>query len=482
MITTNKRHFAFVRSLQKGGGANLKTISDIKSAERHAKRLDQTSKRRQRSDASHEDNYFCTILGEGLKNKGANYFEAYKAHKAQHDVKSERKNAALAIHLLVGVSPEWIQETGSPHDLDNPRVQMLIERAEQWAEGWMGKAAVWAVRYDVDEVGSGIVDIIGSPIRTAHHKSGSSKPSISVNKAFTELLAQVNDRHLQDWCADGNDPATFKQIHKSFRAMQDSWAWFAQDHLSPKLERGDPIEETRRQHLFPEEFKEAIEGVQKVDEFDLRKEDEVRNLIEQRQALAKEKAREEGEMKKRRQETDRLLQRQTAAEEELARLRQEQQAEVEQHRRLTGELRELDAKRRELSRVDTALTKARQALSETQTQAAQIITQARSQADDILDGTREQARQIGAAILQSWEELRHVPSPIKTATIRANALRAAIKSFFARVPISDDAIREMADEFSTRANPEDIIEVLTAKKAERDEALLNISPSPGMKP
>lgn len=482
MQTTNKRHFAFVRSLQKGGGANLKTISDIKSAERHAKRLDQTSKRRQRPDASHEDNYFRTNLGEGLKNKGANYFEAYKAHKSQYDVKSERKNAALAIHLLVGVSPEWLLETGSPHDLDNPRVQALIERAEQWAESWMGKGAVWAVRYDVDEVGSGIVDIIGSPIRTAHHKSGSSKPSISINKALTELVGHVNDRRLQDWCADGNDAASFKKIQKSFRAMQDSWAWFAQEHLSPTLERGDPIEETRRKHLFPEEFKQAIEGAQKVEEFDLRKEDEVRNLIEQRQALDKEKARQDREIEKQRAETERLLRQQAAAEEELKRIRKAQRAEAERHRRLTDEVAELDAKRKELSSVEAALAKARGALSEAQTQAAQIISLARSQADDILNGAREQARQIGTAIVQSWEELRQVPSPIKTATIRANALRTAIKSFFARVPVSEEHVREIADEYSTRANPEDIIEVLTAKQAEHDEALLNTLPDPGMTP
>lgn len=482
MSTTNKRHFAFVRSLQKGGGANLKTISDIKSAERHAKRKDKTSTRRQRPDASHEDNYFRTVLGEGLENGGADYFDAYKEHKARHGVKTERKGAALAIHLLVGVSPEWVQEKGSPHDLNNTRVQALIKGAQDWAESWMGQGAVWAVRYDVDEVGSGVVDIIGSPIRTARHKSGSSKPSISANKALTELVAQVNDKRLEVWCSAGGDANDFKKIQKSFRAMQDSWAWFAQEHLSPTLERGDPIEQTRRRHMFPEEFKEAIEGAKKVDEFDLRKEDEVRKLIEKQRALEKQQALEEEAMEERRKETELLLRQRAAAEEELASLRQSQRAEAERHRRLTEELAELETKRDELTRVEAALTKAREALSEARTQAAQIVNAARRQADSILESAQERARQIGAAMLENWEDLRQVPSPIKTAAIRTNALKAAIKTFFRYVPVSKQAVRQMATRHTAEANPVDIIETLAKQNAERDEALLNNPPSSGMQP
>lgn len=90
---------------------------------------------------------------------------AYHEHKKRNGVKPERKNAAIAMHFLVGVSPDWLAEAGDPNDLENPRVMNLIEQAKTWSESWMGKGAVWAVRYDIDEMGSGVVDILASPIR-----------------------------------------------------------------------------------------------------------------------------------------------------------------------------------------------------------------------------------------------------------------------------------------------------------------------------
>ena len=80
------------------------------------------------------------------------------------------------------------------------------------------------MRYDTDEVGSGIVDVLASPIRTARHKSGTSKPSISVNKANTDLVNAVNDQRLELWTQTGQNPDDYVPIRKSFRAMQDSWA------------------------------------------------------------------------------------------------------------------------------------------------------------------------------------------------------------------------------------------------------------------
>ena len=231
--------FAFVRNLQTSGGSNLKQFSQIQSAEAHAKRQDRTSQNRQDEGRSHETNYFWSKVGEGLDDGGADYTAAYKIHKKEMGVTTERKGAAIGQHLLVGVSPEWLAETGDPRDLSNPRVKELIKQAKDWAESWMGKGAVWAVRYDTDEKGSGVVDILASPVRTAHHKSGQSKPSISVRKANTEL-AKKHGRP------------------NAFQAMQDGWALWASERLSERLQRGIPQKETRREHLTPEAYSAAL--------------------------------------------------------------------------------------------------------------------------------------------------------------------------------------------------------------------------------
>lgn len=237
--------FAFVRNLQTSGGSNLKDFAQIQSAERHAKRQDKTSKARQVKGRSHTANYFWSKTGEGLAGGGADYAAAYKAHKKAMGITTERKGAAIGQHLLVGVSPEWLAETGDPRDLNNPRVRALIEDAKEWAESWMGQGAVWAVRYDTDEKGAGIVDILASPVRTAHHKSGKSKPSISVRKANAELA--------EKW---GRPNA--------FQAMQDDWAAHAQSALDKRLLRGVPKAETKREHLSPEDYADQLEATPEV--------------------------------------------------------------------------------------------------------------------------------------------------------------------------------------------------------------------------
>lgn len=233
--------YAFVRNPTRESNKNhLASFSDIVSAESHAKRKDITSKSRQVEGRSHAANYFWSKVGEGLNEGGADYARAYREHKKQMGVKTERKNAAFGVHTLVGVSPEWLEETGDPRDLDNVRVQQLIVEAKLWAESWMGEGAVWAVRYDTDEAGSGIVDILASPVRTAYHKSGSSKPSISIRKANKELA----DKH---------------GLSTGWAAQQTDWAKWAQAKLDKRLVRGKPRSESRREHIPPDLFKELAE-------------------------------------------------------------------------------------------------------------------------------------------------------------------------------------------------------------------------------
>lgn len=230
--------YAFVRNLKTTSGANLKDFAQIQSAERHAKREDLTSQARQREDGDHRHNHFWSRAGEGLDHGGADYAAAFKAHKSAHGIKTERKGAALGLHLLVGVSPEWLAEDGDPRDLSNPRVAELIDHATRWAESWMGSGAVWAVRYDTDEAGAGVVDILASPIRENRAgKAKAGKPSISVNKALKELQEAHGER-------------------TSYAAMQTSWADYARAHLDPALQRGQP--ESGQQHLTPEQFKARL--------------------------------------------------------------------------------------------------------------------------------------------------------------------------------------------------------------------------------
>ncbi|MFZ1302162.1 MAG: hypothetical protein WAQ27_06355 [Candidatus Microsaccharimonas sp.] len=230
--------YAFVRNLKTTSGANLKDFAQIQSAERHAKREDLTSQARQRADGDHRHNHFWSRAGEGLDGGGADYAAAFKAHKAAHGIKTERKGAALGLHLLVGVSPEWLAEKGDPRDLSNPRVAELIDHARTWAESWMGAGAVWAVRYDTDEAGAGVVDILASPVRENRAgKAKTGKPSISVNKALKELQEAHGER-------------------TSYSAMQTSWAHYSHAHLDPALQRGQP--ESRQGHLTPEQFKARL--------------------------------------------------------------------------------------------------------------------------------------------------------------------------------------------------------------------------------
>ena len=113
-----------------------------------------------------------------------------------------------------------------------------------WAESWMGKGAVWALRYDTDEAGAGVVDVLASPIREARHKSGSSRPSISVRKANEELAARNGVQH-------------------AWRAMQTDWARFAQERLDPALRRGTPKAVTDREHVPPDDYREAMEAARR---------------------------------------------------------------------------------------------------------------------------------------------------------------------------------------------------------------------------
>lgn len=221
----------------------------IASAESHAKRLDPVAKgrvvRQSEPVAWSKAMGLPSFLGGGP----LDYVAAFGAHKRLTKAE-ERKGSALAMEFKAIVSPDWLAETGDPRDAANPRVQQLVAEAKAWAESWGGAGAVWAVRYDTDEKGAGVVDLFMSPVREQRHKSGKSKTVISCRKAKEELLA--------------TERALDASIRTSGAAMQSSWARWCQQRLDARLERGQPKTETGREHVHADLYAKTAEEARRT--------------------------------------------------------------------------------------------------------------------------------------------------------------------------------------------------------------------------
>ena len=172
-----------------------------------------------------------------------------------HHVKAHgagiRANANMALHLLVGVSPEWVEEAGRLHDSENPRNVDLFEHAIEWARG--AGLAPYAARLDLDEKGGGEVDLFCAPIRQQGRRN-SRRNFVAV----TQALNEIGSKHKQ---------------YRSYSGLQDSWHQYAVRHLSSELERGEPKAETKREHLSPERYGELM------DECAARGEQEIRRML-----------------------------------------------------------------------------------------------------------------------------------------------------------------------------------------------------------
>ena len=154
-----------------------------------------------------------------------------------------RKGAAIATHMIVGVTADWVKETGDPYDQNNPRVRALLMESRAWAEENLG--GVFHCRYDIDENACAIVDVMAAPVR-AHKKTG--KLWVSTGKALAELA----DRYGQ--------PESM-----SYRAVQDSWTEHAKKTLDPTMKRGEYVEESGRDHLSVDEYKRKQEAEKAVE-------------------------------------------------------------------------------------------------------------------------------------------------------------------------------------------------------------------------
>jgi len=220
---------------------SIRNLAPIEAAARHARGDDGTARERRQEDTPYrafgmawqDGGFRGGIIQHGRKNAYTDYAGAYKRWKADTGVSDPRTGCQIAQHVLCIVSPSAIE--GDPWNPRNPSVRKLVRDAVQWANSEFGDKATWAARYDVDEAGAGVVDLLVSP----HHefRIGRGKPKDRI------AVAAAHDRIRRKWGA-----------RYSYSALQDSWAQWAQER-GWNVERGIPKGASRREHLSPEAYK-----------------------------------------------------------------------------------------------------------------------------------------------------------------------------------------------------------------------------------
>ena len=226
---------AFIRA------EKVRDLPELSRLASHGRRLDPTGRRR-------TDNRLLTPFNPaGSVYSPHDPLDVVGAHRAALAEMGAVPygRAAIALHLLVGVSPELIRESGGLHDPRNPMNQALIEKALAWAAEIFGAGAVIAWRMDLDEAGGGLVDIFLVPTRVARMNARCEKRIVSVHGA----LEDVRLAHK----------ATF-----SYSALQSSWATYAGATIDARLHRGEPKASTGRAHLPPDIYRRVCEQVASV--------------------------------------------------------------------------------------------------------------------------------------------------------------------------------------------------------------------------
>jgi hypothetical protein len=220
---------------------DINSVQYLTSQTRHALREDKTSQPRLRPGA---------IPGTQIhlrpEDPKPDYVAAFKAFKKEKGV-GERKGAKLGLHIMCGVSPEWLAEAGDIHDPENPRQRQLLNAAVAWANTWSNDG-VFDARIDLDETGSAVVDLFIAPTAEQKHKSGKSKLVVSVNKALEALAIEKEGKKS-----------------RQYSALNTSWAEFAQANLDPRLRRGKPKAESGKEHIPPDKYREMMERATKAE-------------------------------------------------------------------------------------------------------------------------------------------------------------------------------------------------------------------------
>ena len=253
------RMFAFVRTYKPT------KIAHIREAERHAKGINRSAQKRRRPDADARALAMYVMPNGRMSAPRAVHPDghpkakdvqpeldleaAFKRHLKLHNAHL-RKDAAIGFHLIVGVSPEYFENPADAHDPNSKAVHELLLAACDWADKDLG--GVWHARYDVDEKGCGVVDVICSPLRT-DRRTG--RKWISTYQAQAKLAKR------------------WRQAY-GYRAMQDAWAAFASQRLRRRFDRGTPARRSGRKHVLAEIYGEAV--------------DEGKALLQENERLAQE--------------------------------------------------------------------------------------------------------------------------------------------------------------------------------------------------
>jgi hypothetical protein len=218
----------------------IASMSTIRAAEAHGRRLDEASSKR--VDASRS----CLNLAASQYSPDDPLAleAAYRGFRKASEA-AEGKGAAIMAHMIAVISPEILAEAGDPRDPNNPKVRALFEQAQAWAQAEFGEKSLVAARLDVDEAGAGVVDLFVCP--TAMQAGGRGrKPKLTISvKSGLEAVAAKN----------GNK--------RSYSAIQDSWGDWASQHIDPRLKRGKPKRETMRQHVHADLLKDGFEELKR---------------------------------------------------------------------------------------------------------------------------------------------------------------------------------------------------------------------------
>lgn len=271
--------YAFARFVK------VNDLAFLGAMERHAKREDSSALRVDKSRTGD------ALLYSPYNDDMRGIVQAFKNMKRETGA-SERGKNAFGAHLLLCVSPDMIAKHGDPHDPENPANQALFQCAIDYAEDKFGKGSVIHARLDVDEKGSGVVDVITIPVEEIK-TCGGKKTALKclINKPLERLIAETG---------------TPKVYGAGTRALQSSWHEYACQRLDHTLQRGRPKEETGREHVYHTVFADAAESIK------LDKEKNARNsvfLFNERQRqydLQVELSNREVEVKKQRAELFKL--------------------------------------------------------------------------------------------------------------------------------------------------------------------------------
>jgi hypothetical protein len=151
----------------------------------------------------------------------------------------ENKNGGVGLHVMTVVSESFFAETGDVYDPENPWIKAHFEASIAFVEHMFGPGSVYMARMDLDELGTGVVDLFVAPHRTDGRGKKTSKRKICGSKVLVEIAQRY-------------------KVKKSYVALQTEYANWCQAHLDPGIHRGRPKSETGADHLPVDLYKEAL--------------------------------------------------------------------------------------------------------------------------------------------------------------------------------------------------------------------------------